>query len=106
AEFSGRRVLFSMNKDNELGWVREWARHHQRHHGTDTVILFDNGSTRYGVDELRATLNEAGIADAMVPSWPYLFGARDRATKREPFWAHFLQNAAMSVAMRRYGTQA
>lgn len=107
AELAGRRVLFSMNKDNELDWVRHWARHHQRHHGTDTVILFDNGSTRYGVDELRAALaGVPGIVDAIVPSWPYRFGARDDALKRDPYWAHFVQNAAMSVVLRRYGTRA
>jgi hypothetical protein len=96
-----------VNKDNDLAWIREWAMFHAKMHGTDAVVLFDNGSTRYAPEEVQATLEEVpGIAFAGVPSWPYSFGPFDPAVKANPYWARFLQIASMTVALRRYGESA
>ena len=107
AALAGRRLLFTVNRDNELGWIREWAEYHQRAHGTDAVIVVDNGSSRYDAAELRATLAAVpGIGDVAVPSWPYSFGPIDPAVTGNPYWARFLQIGSMSVVLRRYGEAA
>ena len=107
AALAGRRLLFTVKRDNELGWIREWAEYHQRAHGTDAVIVVDNGSSRYDAAELRATLAAVpGIALAAVPSWPYSFGPIDPAVTGNPYWARFLQIGSMSVVLRRYGEAA
>jgi hypothetical protein len=103
----GRRLLFTINKNNDLAWIREWAEFHARVHGTDTVIVVDNGSTRYEVAELQATLAAVpGIAHAAVPSWPYSFGPIDRSVRANHYWARFLQIGSMSMVLRRYGERA
>jgi hypothetical protein len=105
--FAGRRVLFTMSKDNELGWIAEWARWHAKLHGTDAIVLFDNGSTRYGVGEIEETLlGVPGIERVAVPSWPGRFGMTDHALTINPYWSHFLQISSMSVALRRFGAAA
>ena len=107
AELAGRRVLFSMNKDNDLAWIREWALFHARMHGTDTVILFDNGSTRYAAGDVEETLRAVpGLAHIAVPVWSQKFGRTDPVVRVDPYWAHFPQIAAMSVVLRRYGAAA
>jgi hypothetical protein len=107
APLAGARILFGMNKDNELGWIREWASFHQRLHGTDTVVLYDNGSTAYAQDELVETLRAVpGLAHIAVPRWPQPFGRTDPAVRLNPYWAHFVQIASMSAVLRRYGAQA
>ena len=107
AALRGRRLLFSINKDNDLAWIREWAEFHARIHGTDAVILFDNGSTRYERREIVETLRSVkGIVEAGVPSWPYSFGPFDPAVRANPYWARFLQIGSMSVVLRRYGEAA
>ncbi|MDO8359692.1 MAG: hypothetical protein Q7T08_06595 [Devosia sp.] len=107
AELSGRRVLFSMNKDNDLAWIREWALFHARLHGTDTVILFDNGSRRYAVGDVEETLRSVlGLTHVAVPVWTQNFGRTDPVVRVDPYWAHFPQIAAMSVVLRRYGAAA
>jgi hypothetical protein len=107
AALTGRRLLFTVNRDNELGWIREWAEYHQRAHGTDAVIVVDNGSSRYDAAELRATLAAVpGIGDVAVPNWPYSFGPIDPAVTGNPYWARFLQIGSMSVVLRRYGEAA
>ncbi len=104
---AGRRLLFSMSKDNELGWIREWAAFHARHHGTDAVVLYDNGSTRYSVPEIEETLRAVpGIAAVAVPVWRQKFGRTDPVLKLNPYWAHFPQIASMSDVLRRYGAAA
>jgi hypothetical protein len=107
ATLKGRRVLFSVNRDNELGWIREWAMWHATLHGTDAVILFDNGSSRYTPRDVLATLRSVpGLAHVGVPSWPYSFGPIDPRVRRDPYWARFLQIGSMSVLLRRYGEAA
>lgn len=104
---SGARVLFTMSRDNELAWIREWADYHARVQGTDAIVFFDNGSTRYGVEEIAATLRGVpGIRHAAVLSWPHSYGAADPAVRTNPYYGLFLQVAAMSVALRRYAASA
>ena len=104
---AGSRLLFSINKNNDLAWIREWAEFHARVHGTDAVILVDNGSPRYTADDVRATLAEVpGIRQVGVPSWPYSFGPKDPAVVKDDHWARFLQISSMSMVLRRYGERA
>lgn len=107
AALAGRRVLFSINRDNDLQWIFEWAAFHARHHGTDAVILVDNGSTRYGRGEIEATLAAVpGIASVAVPGWTQSFGPIDVALRANRYWARFLQIGSMSMVLRRYGERA
>lgn len=106
-QLAGRRVLFTMSKNNELAWIREWAHYHAAVQGADAVILFDNGSKRYELAEIEATLRAVqGIRNAAVISWPYRYGATDLAVLSNPYYGLFLQIASMSVALRRYGGRA
>ena len=104
---AGRRVLFTMSKDNELAWIKEWAHYHAALQGVDAIVLFDNGSTRYVPDEIAATLRSVrGIGQVAVMSWPYRYGATDLAVLSNPYYGLFLQIASMSVALRRYASRA
>jgi hypothetical protein len=106
-ELAGRKVLFTINKNNDLAWIREWAEFHARLHGTDAVILVDNASTRYEPAEILATLQSVpGILYAAVPGWPYSFGPIDKSLRANHYWARFLQIGSMSVILRRYGERA
>lgn len=103
----GAKILFGMNKNNDLAWIREWATFHQRLHGTDTVILYDNGSTIYTVEEVVESLRTVpGLVQVAVPVWPQPFGRTDPAVRLNPYWAHFPQIASMSAVLRRYGARA
>lgn len=103
----GRKLLFSINRDNDLAWIREWAGFHAKVHGTDAVVLVDNGSTRYAPDDVLAALGSVpGLAFAAVPSWTHSFGPIDPAVRANPYWSRFLQIGSMSVVLRRFGEQA
>src|SRR5690606_23152060 len=103
-DLAGRRLIFTMNRDNDLAWIREWGLWHARHHGADAAIVVDNGSTRYAPDELAATLAAVpGMTRVAVPAWPHRFGPIDPAVLNNPYWSRFLQISSMSMVLRRFG---
>lgn len=106
-QLAGSRMLFTMNKDNDLGWIADWAHYHATIHQADTIVLFDNGSARYGLDELEKTLaGIPGLRNIVLISWPYRFGHRDNRVFAHHYWAHFLQISSMNVVLRRMGMAA
>lgn len=106
-EFAGRNVIFTMSRDNDLDWIAEWARYHVRCQDVDAVVLFDNGSTRYGIEDIEQKLLQIpGLAKIAVLSWPFAYGAPDRAVLNNPFYSLFCQICAMSVALRRFAPLA
>ena len=75
AWFAGRRVLMAAVCDNRLGWVADWVRFHQVHHGVDAVLLFDNRSTAYASGDLaRAAAAVPGVAVVAVVPWLMAYG--------------------------------
>lgn len=73
--FRGRKVLLTLSRDNDLEWIRDWARFHARLHGIDAVLLYDNGSTAYPICELRQALEDVTDLDiAAIVRWPFKYG--------------------------------
>ena len=73
--YAGRRVLYTLSKDNDPAWVVDWARFHVVNHGADAVLLYDNGSTRYPPGELLRLLRAAlpGVRSTWS-AWPFRYG--------------------------------
>lgn len=105
--FEDKAVLFTMSKNNPLAWIDAWARYHVNRHGINGVVLFDNGSTDYGLDDLADTLaGVEGLDVAAIFSWPYAYGAIDGAVIFNPYWTQFLQVSSMGLVLRRLGMKA
>jgi hypothetical protein len=73
--YAGRRVLYTLSKENNPLWVIDWARFHVANHGADAVLIYDNGSVRYTASGLLAMLRAAlpGLTVDVV-SWPFPYG--------------------------------
>ncbi len=99
---TGLNCLYTLSKDNELGWVQDWVRFHVHHHGLQAVLIFDNGSTTYSAEELRqAILSVAGISKAVVVKADLPFGPLNSdCTHRSD--AKFLQVAMLNLARDRF----
>jgi hypothetical protein len=75
ARFAGRRVLFTLSKNNRLEWIVDWASFMASVHGCDAVLLYDNASTLYGAADLVEALGAIpGIEAVTVVDWPYAYG--------------------------------
>lgn len=74
AEFENRTVLITKSKNNELQWVTDWIKFYVKNHRVDGVIIYDNNSTAYSLEELAQAVSDGGAAYSTVVNWPFKFG--------------------------------
>ncbi|OSP53517.1 hypothetical protein [Pseudoruegeria sp. SK021] len=97
--FKGLNCLVALNKDNHLEWVRDWARYYVQRHGAEGVVLIDNGSTAYPLEDLAATLaGVEGLKQAVIYSVPLPYGSMGGRRRRGEKGAKFLQSAVLNMA--------
>ncbi len=110
AALKGDRVVFTINKDNALGWISDWARFYVAEHGATAAVIYDNGSTEYSMTELEATLAAVpGLQRFLVIPWPYKFGMMDDVFEGHKFggnWPMFAQPPSFVHFLRKYAIAA
>jgi hypothetical protein len=109
AQFKDARIVYCINKDNDLRWVKDWAAFYVKEHGADAFIIFDNNSQTYTPLQLKVTLREvSGIKRANVINWPFKFGAVDPVAQElcKPDHILFAQRVAHMELYLRYGVLA
>jgi hypothetical protein len=73
--FEGKRVLFTLSKNNRIEWIEDWIRYNRDIHGADAVLLYDNASTAYTTAELLDRIGKIfGIDRTCIVSWPFKYG--------------------------------
>ncbi|MEM8592222.1 MAG: hypothetical protein AAGF13_06810 [Pseudomonadota bacterium] len=99
--FEGTNAVFSINKNNELEWIKDWLRYYVRAHRGNAVILCDNASTDYTAQELAdAMASVEGIQAAAVIPCPFPFGPN--AEGRANTDSLFLQRSMGELIRRRF----
>ncbi|NEX45781.1 hypothetical protein [Pseudotabrizicola algicola] len=97
ARFAGRRVIYTMSKNNDLPWIRDWLLWYQRLHKADAVLFVDNASTAYDAGALGATLGAvAGYKAAQLVQAPFRYGP-DMATATNSTYGEFVQTAFLNA---------
>jgi hypothetical protein len=99
--FRGKRVAYTMSRDNELRWIRDWACFYVRKHGCNAVLLYDNNSARYTKSDIaRALAGIPGLDTVGIVGWPYKFGP---GGGRAQLWdSDFSQYGALEHARHRF----
>lgn len=102
--FAGLNTALCLSKDNDLRWIVDFARYHQTMHGLEALILMDNGSETYGLQDIRDALSLTGLKQVLVLSVPWKYGPRGKA----PFarTEKYLQTALFNVLRLRWLGQA
>jgi hypothetical protein len=99
--FRGRRVLFTLSKNNHPTWICDWMRFHRDLHAADAVLLYDNGSTAYTAEALLDKMNRvSGYSSIYIVSWPYKYGPQ--GVGRGTWDSSFSQDGAMEDARWRF----
>ncbi len=62
-----KRILSTLQKNNEIHWIRDWVNFYRLNFDIDQVVIYDNGSENF--DELKTAL-----PDVVFESWPYKHG--------------------------------
>jgi hypothetical protein len=98
--YQGRRVLYTLSRDNEVSWIVDWVQFHARNHGANAVLLYDNASTKYSGEDLEGSLREAFPSlEINVVHWPYKYGPQGI----KGWWdSSFCQAAAFHDARFRF----
>jgi hypothetical protein len=100
SRFAGRRMILTLSKDNPLLWVRDWVEFNLRVHQADAVLVYDNGSSAYGIAELEDLLSGIPGIAALAVSWPFPYGPNvGRRNIQDSF---FCQPGALDHARWRY----
>lgn len=98
--FAGLNCLVTVNKNNALTWIADWAAYHVAVQGADGVVLFDNGSTDYRPSDICETLAQVpGLKTALVYSAPYPYGPSDKSGRFDVS-PRFFQSAMLNIARR------
>ena len=102
---SGRKVLVTLSKDYPLRWIVDWATFHVRTQGADAVLLYDNGSLSYSLDDLAASLSGvAGLREVVIVAWPFPYGVGGLPGEND--LDNFCQTGALDHARRCFCAQA
>ena len=72
--FSGKKVLLTMSRNNNLQWIRDWVAFYAANHGINGVLIYDNNSDEYCLDELAETLAVFKKLEIVIVPWGFRFG--------------------------------
>lgn len=98
--FQGLRASLHISKNNDLDWIRDWARFHISAHGLEAMLVMDNGSDAYAPEQILDALQGLGLRRAVVLKVPQPYGPP--RTKAHPGTAKYLQPAMLNLARLRF----
>ena len=101
-KYKSLRVLCTISKNNDLTWICDWARYNRDVHGAQAVLLYDNASTHYDLNELVGRLSSiGGLAFVGVVPFPFRFGPPGLGLRKS--WdSNFLQIGSLEHARWRF----
>lgn len=100
--FDGTNGIFTKSKNNRLDWIQDWASYHVKEHGATSVIIADNGSSAYSLDELDHVLqNISGLQQVRVINADKPFGPSETECSKSSL-ATSLQVALLNIGIDRF----
>lgn len=57
-DFAGSKALMTLQLNNKLEWIHDWAKYYQVIHDVDTVFVYDNKSSHYSKEEILQSLTK------------------------------------------------
>lgn len=99
--FKGRRVIYTLLRNEKLEWIRDWLTFHSAAHGADAVLIANNGSTSYSSSDLHAAIAAVpGYVVSEVVSVPLPWGPRGGAPGVDD--GKYLQTALLNLMRDRF----
>jgi hypothetical protein len=90
--YKNKKVLYTLQKDNQFHWIRDFINFYVENYKIDVVIIYDNRSELYDCDDLRRELQDLNV-DVVVFSMPFKYGPVGYYTNH---WSSiYLQSASL-----------
>lgn len=106
---NGSKALMTLQLDNKLEWISDWAVYYQSIHRVDTVILYDNGSTSYKVQDIVDSLKDVpGLVNIIVVQWNFKYGPQGMpwSGPNTPWDSDFCQIGALQQMRFRFSLKS
>ncbi|AYO53264.1 glycosyltransferase family protein [Acinetobacter wuhouensis] len=105
-EFKGKKVLFTLSKNNKFEWIYDWILFYKKYHHIDTVLFYDNNSNNYSLDELKNYLEEKELdVDIYLVPWNFKYGPQGgiySGKGKTPWDSDFCQYGMFEHAKHRF----
>lgn len=101
-DLSGDNVLVTMNKDNEVLWIKDWIKFHVEINKVSAVVIYDNDSEKYTPLELSEALSDLDVKTVVV-SAPFPYGPKPIVMgAKRIFHDKYLQVAMLNHCLHRF----
>ncbi|MXZ83543.1 MAG: hypothetical protein F4Z10_07650 [Synechococcus sp. SB0666_bin_14] len=75
--FARLNTVVVMNRNNNLHWITDFLHFHIHDHGLQAMVMIDNDSTAYDLQDLQDKIDKADLRQRLIISAPFKFGAYD-----------------------------
>lgn len=70
-----KNVLMTLQKNEEIQWIKDWVAYYVHNHGVNAVLLYDNESDNYSAADLVSALESISKLDKIVVvNWNFKYG--------------------------------
>ncbi|EPY4925239.1 glycosyltransferase family 92 protein [Klebsiella variicola] len=101
--FKDKNVIFTLSKNNDLNWIKDWIVFYRDKYSINGVLIYDNSSTVYTLDEMASFLSNENLGvEIVLVSWPFKYGPQGSVKDNLPWDSDFCQHGAMENAKVKY----
>lgn len=101
--FKDKNVIFTLSKNNDLNWIKDWIIFYRDQYNINGVLIYDNSSTVYTLDEMASFLSNENLGvEIVLVSWPFKYGPQGSDKDNLPWDSDFCQHGAMENAKVKY----
>ena len=101
--FKGMNAHTTLSLNNDLRWIHDFGKYMVKAQGLEAMLLFDNGSTDYCLEDVANALEKVGLRQVVIVSAPFKYGVK---TLQNSSRAKFLQTAMLNLARLRFLAKA
>ena len=94
-------TLSTLQKDNDVQWIRDWCVWHHRVHGVSRIVIYDNNSAN--VDDVRENLSRLAGPELVLVRWNFPYGPYSPQSRKLPSPLHFAQTGALNHCRMVFG---
>lgn len=94
-------TLTTLQKDNDVQWIRDWCIWHHRAHGVERIIIYDNASAN--IDDVYTNLSSLASPELIFVRWNFPYGPHSlRSQSLFPSF-HFAQVGSLNHCRMVFG---
>lgn len=108
-DFADSKALMTLQLNNKLEWIHDWAKYYQVIHDVDTVFVYDNKSSHYSKEEILQSLTQVeGLKNIIIVAWDYKYGPQGKpwTGPNTPWDSDFCQIGALQHMRFRFSLQS